>query len=702
MVQGLIKKQLRHPGAFAIAILVIVALMFSLGVQLQLNSSLEALIPADGEFNSNARLLEQTFEGSSSLQLVYSVDDSTILSTAITDLTDPRVAEYVDNLQDILLESQYVVGVSPLELSENGYNGRMNVAVNTPDTLNGNTLVKNEINMLLDEIGNVPGMDITLTGLPLLIDRISGLLITDNLITIVLTLVFIFVFLLWYFRSLRFTLAVLFSPMISLIALAACMVLLDISITISLAAVGVLVLGLGVDYSIHIAVHYQDKRIEKKSHRQALLEVMKELFIPITASFLTTLGGFAALMIGVSPSTQDQGIVLSIAIIVIYLVSFLVFPVLLTVLAKHGRVVENKTFSKIKKFLAKLSVYQAHHPKTLLTVFGIITVIMFFGVMQVEFSTSNSNWIPDSDPLSISSRQDQYAFGDAETLLLILESQEGDLRDVQVARDVQRLASDIAQIPGVDEVITPYNSLPFNENEIYEAITTSGRLNSQFNEDYTITTIVIRSQNMEGPQGDEVGVLEQVREVVTLHPIYDTEVKFFGDEIRFEELATSLQQDAAITTVAGILIVFIVASVIYVSFAIGLIALIPILIGLVWAIGFMGYLGVPFTSLSTGIVSLVLGIGIDFSIHLVDSIKRYLRKYPLDRALTETLTGSGTSILLSSMTTFIGFMALSFSQLLGTQRLGWSLALAVISVFIVSILTVPAIMQLTQQKVKSS
>jgi predicted RND superfamily exporter protein len=144
-------------------------------------------------------------------------------------------------------------------------------------------------------------------------------------------------------------------------------------------------------------------------------------------------------------------------------------------------------------------------------------------------------------------------------------------------------------------------------------------------------------------------------------------------------------------------LVLLIASIIYASITVGLIALIPIIIGLVWAIGLMGYFGVPFTSLSTGIVSLVLGIGIDFSIHLVDGVKRYLKRTNLEDALQKTLVSSGTSILLSSMTTFIGFMALSFSQLLGTRRLGWSLALAVIAVFIVSMLTVPAIMKLTQK-----
>ena len=38
----------------------------------------------------------------------------------------------------------------------------------------------------------------------------------------------------------------------------------------------------------------------------------------------------------------------------------------------------------------------------------------------------------------------------------------------------------------------------------------------------------------------------------------------------------------------------------------------PIIVAVTWALGLMGYFGIPFTSLSTGIISLVLGIGVDF------------------------------------------------------------------------------------------
>lgn len=66
----------------------------------------------------------------------------------------------------------------------------------------------------------------------------------------------------------------------------------------------------------------------------------------------------------------------------------------------------------------------------------------------------------------------------------------------------------------------------------------------------------------------------------------------------------------------------------------------------------MGFFRVPFTQLSTGIIALILGIGIDFAIHLVDNIKRNLKEYPLEESVKRTLQESGSAIFLSSFTTF--------------------------------------------------
>lgn len=693
MFERIVSEQIKAPKLFFGFFIVIIALAIALAVQLDIDPSFSSLVGEESEYNTNARILQNAFGTNDAILIIIKEDQTTILENAkkLTEIDD-----YFNTLEETLNQSQYIESIQGPRFDNSERYATYTLQLYAPENNEGFKTVLAQMNTLVAASGPPPGIDVSVTGLPIILDRVTTLLITDNLVTILLTLLFIFLILYFYARDLVFALVSLSVPLTSLIMLAAMMTIFNIDVTITLAAVGVLVLGLGADYSIHIATHYRDARRHHANHKKALLQTIKELSVPITASFLTTLGGFAALIFGVSPSSQNQGIVLALAITIIFFASFLVYPLFITLFAQSpGK--PNPFMAKLRGILIRISIYQAKNYKKVILIVAGITVFMIIGASQVQFSTSNSNWIADDDPVSKSFREVNYAFGDSDSLTLILRATKNDLRNVQTARDVNRLVAYLEGIPNIDSISNPFAGANHTKASIYEHTLN----NPDFNNDYTITTITLRTQN---PGQDEAGnsvILEETRKVVDRIPMQDTEVLFFGDSVRFSELGTSLQQDTGTTTMLGLLFVFIIASAVYMSFTIGLLAMVPIIIAVIWAVGLMGWFGVPFTTLSTGIISLVLGIGVDFSIHLVDGIKRNMKK-GIEKAISLTMESAGSAILLSSVTTFVGFMALIFANLLGTQRLGMSLGLSILSVFLVTILLVPAVMAATNKKPKKN
>jgi predicted RND superfamily exporter protein len=292
--------------------------------------------------------------------------------------------------------------------------------------------------------------------------------------------------------------------------------------------------------------------------------------------------------------------------------------------------------------------------------------------------------------VSKSFREINYAFGESDSIQIILKARTDDLRDVQTARDVNRITAQLRGIPNVDSVSSPYDGISYDSAELHETFIEN---KDAFNHDYQLTRIIVVSRNMNQNEAGDSEVLKSVRDVLEREPIHNADVSLYGDVVRFDELGDSLQRDAGVTTAIGLALVFFTASAIYASVVIGALALFPVIVAVIWALGLMGFFGVPFTSLSTGIISLVLGVGVDFSIHLVDGIRKREEK-GIENAIHETLGTTGSAIVLSTLTTFLGFVALTFATLLGTQRLGWSLALSIISVFAVSMTLVPAIMSI--------
>ncbi|MCA9497298.1 MAG: MMPL family transporter [Nanoarchaeota archaeon] len=699
MIEKLVKFQIKYSKFFLLLLVIIITSAAMIGSNLKIDPDFGILIPDDSEYNQNDRILKKAFETNQALVLYLSIDDKSTLKNIPNSMKDKEISIYLNNLNEVIAQSNYVTAISPVKFSENERSAQIIISLNAPEKVGGIGIVIKEIDNLIDGLGTPKGVTKTLTGFPVMIDRIPTLLIKDNLNTILITILAVFLILFWYSRDWFFTLVTVATPVTSLILLSALMVILGINITITLAAVGVLILGLGADYSIHISTHYAKARKEHENHTAALIHTVKRLALPITASYITTLAGFGALIFGVSPSSQSQGLVLAMGISVIYATTMILFPILMTVFAKNIHLKPNKVFDKILSFFGKLAVFQVKYAKTVIIFIFLITAVMIYGASKVQFSTSNSNWIPDDDPVSESFRGIVNDFGgNFDSIEIILISEKGDLRDVQVARDVNKLISQIKGIPYIDIISSPYDGLEYSENKIFEELTYNPNLRNQFNQDWTLTRIKIINRNLQQDEAGKSIVLKEVRAIVENNDVYNTKMSLYGNAVRFNELGDALEKDAGVTTLLGLTLVFFVASTVYASLAIGMLSLIPIILAVIWTVGLMGFFSIPFTSLSTGIISLVLGIGVDFSIHLVDGIKKYSRRYNFDKAVFETMSTSGKAIFLSSLTTFVGFLALTFAQLLGTQRLGWSLAFSIVSVFIVSILFVPSILKLLDNR----
>jgi predicted RND superfamily exporter protein len=693
LLEKLVSFQIKYSKIFFILILLFVGLMAYSAKDLKIQTDFTKLVSENSENSVNGRVLETAFGSNDGMILLVKTNENSILENPITNMRDERVTTYLEDAKEALSQSQYVVAIGEPVYSDDDRYVRVGIQLFTPQKVEAFKEVKVDLESYLSEVGAPIGTSSILTGTPTLLDRVSTLLINDNLNTILITLVFIFLILYWYLRDITFSLIAVTTPLFSLIILGGLMVYFDIYVSITLAAVGVLILGLGADYGIHITTHYRKARREHETHKKALIHTIEELFIPISASFVTTLAGFVALVFGVSNSSISQGIVLSLGITIIFLVSFISFPVMLTVFRNKISLKPNESFRKIVNVLAGLAVFQSKRPKTVISVVFVLTLIMIYGASQVQFSTSNSNWIPEGDEVSDTFRELNSVYGSVDSLTIVVKSYEGDLRNIQTMRDLNLIESYIEGIPNVDSVSSPYENLPYDSTLVYDTIT-NGNIRNSFNNDYTITTLTINSQNLRADDSGNSIVLSEVREIINTYPVHNAQLSLYGDVVQFQELGTTLQEDAGFTTIVSLILVFLVASLIYASVTVGMISLFPIIIAVVWAVGMMGFFKVPFTTLSTSIIALVIGVGIDFSIHLVDSIERFIKRMDLESAIRESLTTSGAAILLASFTTTIGFLALLFAKLLGTQRLGLSLAFSIIAVFFVTISLVPAIMSL--------
>ena len=123
--------------------------------------------------------------------------------------------------------------------------------------------------------------------------------------------------------------------------------------------------------------------------------------------------------------------------------------------------------------------------------------------------------------------------------------------------------------------------------------------------------------------------------------------------------------------------------------ALGLVAVGPIVFVLVSVLGTMALLGIPYTLVTSIITALSIGIGVDYTIHVIHRYREeFARLRNPEQAAIQTLSTTGSALLGSALTTAFGFGVLAASPLAASQQFGITATITIVYSLIVSILVV--------------
>ncbi len=112
----------------------------------------------------------------------------------------------------------------------------------------------------------------------------------------------------------------------------------------------------------------------------------------------------------------------------------------------------------------------------------------------------------------------------------------------------------------------------------------------------------------------------------------------------------------------------------------------------VWAFGLLGWLGIPVNFLMAAVFPLLMGIGDDYAIHLLHRYEEErCKKHPGPQAIRIALTRTGRAIVLTTITTAVGFTALFFAPSPPIRWFGLLSAVSVISALIITMTLIPAL-----------
>ena len=127
---------------------------------------------------------------------------------------------------------------------------------------------------------------------------------------------------------------------------------------------------------------------------------------------------------------------------------------------------------------------------------------------------------------------------------------------------------------------------------------------------------------------------------------------------------------AATSIILSVAIICLIASIFYKSFKFGLLSIIPLFTAIIINFGLMGLFGIDVTHMTAILSSIIIGVGVDFSIHYTSEYKRMIEENKSNKT-KKTINNVGHPIMLDALSNmgFASFhLSIFMNGLLGNRR----------------------------------
>ena len=127
-----------------------------------------------------------------------------------------------------------------------------------------------------------------------------------------------------------------------------------------------------------------------------------------------------------------------------------------------------------------------------------------------------------------------------------------------------------------------------------------------------------------------------------------------------------------------------------------------ILFGVIWALGFTSLIGMGISPVTSGVISMIMGIGIDFGIQVINRFKQEMIEYDKKEAMRRTINGVFMPMLTTTLAALIGFRAMSLGELKMMGEMGTIMSFGVAFCMLAAITIVPSLLVLFTKEQKKN
>lgn len=348
---------------------------------------------------------------------------------------------------------------------------------------------------------------------------------------------------------------------------------------------------------------------------------------------------------------------------------------------------------KLEDLAEALVTTQLRRPVTVIAILVVVTLALIPGMLNLTVKPSTEAILPTDDPAveNLDTLRSKF-YGD--TTYIVFKAR--DVRNQELLTSLHRINDRLTAHEDIRSTQSPASQAL----QEHDSIPDETRLKqvdygAYLSDDYSTGVMAV--------QADTQAQAPSIRSVHDhVQDVFESELPNTAYSLsgyNMIDLATFqvIMNDFATITVFSFAAVLTTLYLIFRTFKKMLLPLTPVVLALVWMLGIGGYLGVNLTIISMVSAAMIMGLGIDFGIHVT---KHYYNTSGTQQDLIATMRELTRGLLGGALTTSVGFLSLLFATLAGMHGLGLFLFTGILSAYIGAVALLPTIIILTEPQLQ--
>lgn len=553
--------------------------------------------------------------------------------------------------------------------------------------------------------------------------------------TSIVSLIGIFILLMYFLRRLSFVLILEAGLILGMLYAFGFAYFAVGKLNVITAMLGGILQGLGIDYGVHFLYRLREEYTLTRDLKASIHMTVVHSGPACIATVATTAAAFYILMLSHFKGFSEFGLIAGTGVIIIAINAYVAVPVAFLIIARFWPSFPEKLLpqkgDRTAGEIRELSLRHFPFSRAILVIAVVLTAVLGYFATKTTFNyNARALMVPDQPSILLQEEiNDRFKISSDPVGIYAatIEDYEKLYRTLHPT-DWRRI--DKERFPTADAVVSLFSFLPPREQqdanakvlELMKKDAAKVKPDSLEPEDRKkfeeyLTYLEAKPFGLDGLPDLYRNQFRAVPEKRAKHPgwltfiyphvalwdgrdllAFDENVeeiqakdgtKFYstGMAILFAKLATIVLEDGEKCTIITAILVFVLVFLDFRKLSATLIALLPLIVGIVWMLGLMHVFGTQLNFINITVLPLILGYGIATGIHIYH---RFVESGSVMRAIWTT----GGAVMASVLTTVVGWGALLVAEHRGLQSMGGLACLGIAGALVVSLTVVPAILQL--------